>query len=82
MLSSILRSSKAVRANVQIIRTFVRLRRLVLMDRDLREAVTALQFKVGEHDESIQKVLEALGRLVQGAPQRIPVVGFRRGEEI
>jgi len=82
MLSSILRSARAVRVKVQIIRTFVRLRRLVLMDRDLREAVTALQFKVGEHDESIQKVLEALGRLMQEAPKKIPVVGFQRREEI
>jgi hypothetical protein len=58
------------------------MRRLVLMDRDLRDSVAALQVKVGEHDESIQKMLEALGRLIEAGPPRRPVLGFHLGEEI
>lgn len=80
MLSSVLRSPKAVRVNVRIIQTFVRMRRLALMDRDIKDAVAALQVKVGEHDESILKMFEALNRLISAAPEPLSVMGFRRGE--
>lgn len=80
MLSSVLRSPKAIRINVRIIQAFVRLRRLAMMDRDLKDAVTALQAKVGEHDESIRKMLEALSRLSAGGAEVRPVVGFLRRE--
>jgi len=82
MLSSVLRSHKAVRVNVRIVQAFVRLRRLAMMDRDLKDAVTALQAKVGEHDESIRKMIEALNRLAGSSPAPRSVLGFRRREEI
>ncbi|MBI3564994.1 MAG: ORF6N domain-containing protein [Elusimicrobia bacterium] len=80
MLSSVLRSPRAVRVNVRIIQAFVRMRRLAMMDRDLKDAVTALQAKVGEHDESIRKMLEAMNRLAGDGVAGRPVAGFLRRE--
>ena len=80
MLSSVLRSPRAVRINVRIIQAFVRMRRLAMMDRDLKDAVSALQIKVGEHDESILKMFEALNRLIETVPEPLPIMGFRDRE--
>lgn len=79
MLSSVLRSPRAVVVNVRIIQAFVRLRRLAALDGDLKHAVSALQAKVGEHDASIQQILDALGFLGSGSEPR-PVLGFSGGE--
>lgn len=57
------------------------MRRLAMMDRDLKDAVAGLQTKVGEHDESIQTMLAALNRLIGTAPDPNPVMGFRADEE-
>jgi hypothetical protein len=80
LLSSVLRSPRAVRVNVRVIQAFVRMRRMAMMDRDIKDAISALQIKVGEHDESIQKMFAALNRLIETAPEPPPVIGFRRGE--
>ena len=79
MLSSVLRSPRATMVNVRIIQAFVRMRRLAAVDVDLKQAVSTLQTKVGEHDEAIQKVLDALGLLVT-APEPRPILGFGGGE--
>jgi hypothetical protein len=80
MLSGVLRSPKAIRVNIRIIQAFVRMRRLAAMDRDVRDVVAALKVKVGEHDDSIRKMFEALDRLVESGPKPLPVIGFSRTE--
>ena len=42
MLSSVLRSTRAVEVNIAIMRTFVQLRRLMDSDRDLARKIEAL----------------------------------------
>lgn len=74
MLSSVLRSRRAVHINIRIIQAFVRLRRLAAQDGELRIAVAALQAKLGEHDESIQKLFDALGEMGDGGLR--PIRGF------
>ena len=76
MLSSVLRSPRAARVNVRIIQAFVRMRRLSALDRDLRDAVSALQAKVGEHDQAIGVLMDALGRLTAGFDEGRVVIGF------
>ena len=43
MLSSMLRSTRAVEVNIAIMRTFVQLRRLMDSDRDLARKIEALE---------------------------------------
>lgn len=78
MLSSVLRSGRAVLINIRIIQAFVRLRRLAAQDGELRSAVAALQEKLGEHDESIRQLFDALGAMGESGLR--PILGFQPKE--
>jgi len=73
MLSSVLRSSRAVEANIAIMRTFVQLRRLMDTNRDLARKIEALEKK---YDEQFAVVFDAINELI--APPEPPKkqIGF------
>jgi hypothetical protein len=64
MLSSVLRSPRAVRVNVEIMRTFVRLRQLLVSHADLARRLDELQRKFREHDEQFVIVFDAIRQLL------------------
>jgi hypothetical protein len=61
MLSSVLRSPRAVEVNIAIMRTFVQLRRLMDGNRDLARRVNAMEKK---YDEQFAVVFDAIKRLI------------------
>lgn len=68
MLSSVLRSARAVEVNVAIMRTFVQLCRLMDTNRDLARKIEALEKK---YDEQFSVVFAAIKELItQPAPIR------------
>ncbi len=62
MLSSVLRSKRAVRVNVEIMRTFVRLRRMLQSDRELARRLDALE---KEYDRQFAVVFQAIRALME-----------------
>ena len=64
MLSSVLRSTRAVQVNIAIIRAFVWLRQAVPAYKELAAKVAELESAVGKHDESINLILETLRQLI------------------
>lgn len=56
MLSSVLRSGRAVAVNIEIMRAFVRLRKLVAAHKDLTIQLANLVQDVAIHDEQIQAI--------------------------
>jgi hypothetical protein len=58
MLSSVLRSKRAARVNVEIMRAFVRLRRILAVNTELAHRLDELEQRVGEHDEQFVEVIE------------------------
>ena len=61
MLSSVLRSPRAVEVNIAIMRTFVQLRRLMDSNRDLARKIEALEKR---YDEQFATVFDAIKRLI------------------
>jgi len=61
MLSSVLRSPRAVQVNIAIMRTFVQLRRLMDSNRDLARQIDTLEKK---YDEQFRVVFDAIKRLI------------------
>ena len=61
MLSSVLRSPRAVEVNIAIMRTFVQLRRLMDSNRDLARKIEALERR---YDEQFATVFDAIKRLI------------------
>ena len=66
MLSSVLRSARAVEVNIAIMRTFVQLRRLMDTNRDLARKIEALEKKYDEqHSVRGRRWMDCIGRLVR-----------------
>jgi hypothetical protein len=65
MLSSVLKSKKAVRVNVEIMRAFVRLRDLIGRNRDLAKRLDDLESK---YDRQFKVVFDAIRELMAPPP--------------
>ncbi len=71
MLSSVLRSEQAVKVNIGIMRTFVRMRSLLATNEELAR-------KVEEHDEHISKLYQHLQQLLEPPePVKRNLIGFK-----
>jgi hypothetical protein len=60
MLSSVLRSERAIEVNIAIMRVFVEMRKLFLNHQELLSKVAELAHKVGEHDQYIKTLYDYL----------------------
>jgi hypothetical protein len=81
MLSSVLKSPTAVRVNIEIMRTFVRVRRLMATLGELVEQLTKLAETVELHDDQIKIINQVLNQMLAkpAAPRR--AIGFYAGAE-
>ena len=74
MLSSVLRSPRAVSVNIEIMRAFVRLRQMLSSHADLAKKVEDLEKK---YDGQFKIVFDALRQLMQPPPEKPKrVIGF------
>jgi len=75
MLSSVLRSQRAVEVNIAIMRTFVQLRRLMDSNRDLARRIEAIETR---YDEQFSQVFDAIKQLITEDKTRKakPPIGF------
>jgi len=67
MLSSVLKSPRAVQVNIAIMRAFVRLREAMAAHKDLAAKIELLERRYSAHDEKIQVVFDAIRKLLQPA---------------
>ena len=70
MLSGVLNSERAIQANVEIMRTFVRLRRLLINNEALAEKLNALE---NRYDKQFKLVFDAIREIMtptQPPPKR------------
>jgi len=72
MLSSVLNSERAIRVNIQIIRTFMQLRELLSTNKDLKEKIENMEKR---YDKQLRDIFEAIKRLlteeIKPKPDRI-----------
>lgn len=79
MLSSVLRSPRAVQVNIQIMRAFVRLRELTLTHRELARKLDELKKDYQEHERHFGVVFDAIRKLLEPPARPEPGrIGFRR----
>jgi len=74
MLSSVLKSDRAVQVNIQIMRAFVRLRELLTSNTELLRRLDDLEFT---HDENFRVVFKALRQLMAPPVKKRRQIGFR-----
>ena len=76
MLSSVLRSKRAVQVNIEIMRAFVRLREMLSTHKELARKLKELEERLGEHDEQIQLIFEAIHQLMSPPDKPPKKIGF------
>jgi hypothetical protein len=74
MLSSVLRSKRAVQVNIEIMRAFVRLREILSTHKDLKRKLLALEQK---YDEQFQLVFKAINVLMKEEEKPKRRIGFQ-----
>lgn len=77
MLSSVLRSERAIEVNVEIMRAFVRLRHLQLTNDDMGKKLAALEKKYERHDAQFKVVFQAIRELMEPPTKKRRPIGFR-----
>ncbi len=76
MLSSVLKSERAIEVNIAIMRAFVKLRELLSSHKDLTKKLEELERKYESHDKHIKFVFEAIRQLMAEPKKKRYKVGF------
>ena len=78
MLSTVLNSERAIQVNIEIIRAFVRIRKMLSSNASMARKVKALEKK---YDEQFAVVFEAIYKLMAPPEKKQRKIGFKRGKE-
>lgn len=68
MAASVLNSPKAIEVSVFVVRAFVQLRETIAGHKELAHKVAKLERKLGDHDEQIMVLVEAIKQLMDPKP--------------
>jgi ORF6N domain len=82
MLSSVLKSKKAVKANIAIMRVFVEIRKFALLHKDVIVQLKELKERIGEHDTQLAAIYDSIEKMldenaVQKKWQKRKMIGFK-----
>ena len=77
MLSTVLNSGQAIRVNIAIMRTFVKLRDLVHAHKEIASRLQELEQKFGSHDIQIRSIFEAIRELMKPPEKPKKPIGFQ-----
>jgi len=79
MLSSVLRSSRAVGVNIEIMRTFVQLRRMLATHEELARKLAKLEQK---YDDQFKAVFDAIRQLMTSQKSKKHIISFEAEREV
>jgi hypothetical protein len=82
MLSSVLKSSRAEKVNMLIIDTFVKIRELIFLNKDLILQLEQVRNRLTRHDNQITVILEYLSQIEKAKEKELeqkkrPRIGFK-----
>lgn len=77
MLSSVLKSQRAIAVNIEVMRAFVRLREMLSSNKELAAKLNELEHKLESHDQAIAGILNAIRELMKPPqPAKKQPIGF------
>ena len=76
MLSSVLRSKKAIQVNIAIMRVFVRLKEITSTHKALARKLEQLERKIEKHDQEIHNIFEVIRQLMTPLEKPKRHIGF------
>ena len=81
MLSSVLNSDRAIQVNIQIMRTYAKLRAMLMTNKDILLKLEKLEGRVINHDHDIRVVFGYLKELLNPKTEPLRKIGFRQKKE-
>jgi hypothetical protein len=78
MLSSVLNSKRAIHVNIQIMRTFTKIREMILSHKDLQKKLDGMEKK---YDQQFKVVFDALRQILAPPEHKKRKIGFNRQDE-
>jgi len=81
MLSSVLKSKRAIQVNVAIMRAFVKLRQILSTHKELAQKFKELESRMDKSDDKIQIIFEAIKQLMAPPDKPKRRIGFVAGRE-
>jgi hypothetical protein len=77
MLSSVLRTRRAIQVNIAIMRVFVTLREMMATHKELSLKLRELESRIQDHDEQIVAIFEAIQQLMTPSERPRKKIGFQ-----
>jgi hypothetical protein len=79
MLSSVLNSDRAIAVNIQVMRIFTRVRRMLTDNTELRLEIERIKSKLENQDKNMEIVFRYLDELIDKSPDPVPrkAVGYK-----
>ncbi len=79
MLSSVLRVERAINVNIQIIRTFSRIRKVLLEHTELKLEIENIKKKLDNQDKNLEVVFQYLDELIdkEGSKTERTIIGYK-----
>ncbi|MEJ7671634.1 MAG: hypothetical protein WKF59_02710 [Chitinophagaceae bacterium] len=78
MLSSVLRSERAVQVNIQIMRVYSKMKELLLMNKDILMKLEKLENNSDKHDKEIKLIFDTIKKLIAQPKERTQRIGFKK----
>jgi len=78
MLSSVLKSERAIEVNIQIMRVFTRIRKLMVKHQDLQKRIDKME---QQYDKQIMTIFQVLKQLTDKSKEELKLhhpIGFRK----
>lgn len=82
MLSSVLRSERAIRVNIEIMRAFVKIRQYLGAHEDLARKIGELEKRIKTHDGEIALIFSAIHSMLHPATKKKRQIGFKSGSDV
>lgn len=76
MAATVLNSEQAVEMSVFVVRAFVRLRQALAANREVADRIKELEEHLETHDSTIQRIMNAIRKLMKSPPSRRRKIGF------
>jgi hypothetical protein len=78
MLSSVLNSKRAIQANIIIIKTFIKLREIISLHKDLAQKLSQLERKYERHDDQIHAIFDQIREFMTFKEKPKKQIGFNK----
>jgi len=78
MLSSVLRSKRAIQVNIAIMRAFVKLRQILATHRELAQKLAELERRLEGYDQKIHSIFDAIRQLMEPSKPPRRRIGFHQ----